>query len=198
MRAVVYQSVSGRAAGAIFARLKEVIGRPLTPAKVFALRPQSLVKAGLSNAKARTIRNLASWFKSNRELAAALPKLSDEEINDALSGIPGVGPWTINVFLIFNLGRLDVMPAADLGIRRGVQLIDGLRTLATPKQVIARSEVWRPYRSIASIYLWQAVRLKVESNDLDYGKADRRTDGLPSSKSGERGGKPNSRPVGDE
>jgi 3-methyladenine DNA glycosylase/8-oxoguanine DNA glycosylase len=167
MRAIVYQSVSGHAAGAIFARLKEVIGRPLTPANVFALRPQSLVKAGLSNAKARTIRNLASWFKANRKLATALPTLSDEQINEALSALPGVGPWTVNVFLIFNLGRLDVMPAADLGIRRGVQLIDGLRTLATPKQVIERSEVWRPYRSIASIYLWQAIRLKLESNDLD-------------------------------
>ena len=76
----------------------------------------------------------------------------------------------MNVFLIFNLGRLDVMPAADLGIRRGVQLTDGLRTSATPKQVLERSQAWSPYRSIASIYLWQAAKLKLRPGDLARSK----------------------------
>ena len=74
------------------------------------------------------------------------------------------------MFLIFNLGRPDVMPAADLGIRRGLQLTDGLRTIATAKQVIERSQAWRPYRSIASIYLWQAAKLRLGANDLDQGE----------------------------
>jgi 3-methyladenine DNA glycosylase/8-oxoguanine DNA glycosylase len=167
VRAVVYQSVSGKTAASIFARLKDVVPEPLTPLKVLARRPQSLAQAaGLSNAKARTIRGLAEWFESNARLASTLPTLPDDEIVEVLGVIPGIGAWTVNVFLIFNLGRLDVMPAADLGIRRGVQLTDGLPVIATPKQVLERSRSWSPYRSIASIYLWQATKLKLGPNDL--------------------------------
>jgi 3-methyladenine DNA glycosylase/8-oxoguanine DNA glycosylase len=89
-----------------------------------------------------------------------------KKVVETLSAIPGIGAWTVNVFLIFNLGRLDVMPSADLGIRRGVQLTDGLRAIATSKQVLERSRAWSPYRSIASIYLWQAAKLKLLPNDL--------------------------------
>jgi DNA-3-methyladenine glycosylase II len=134
------------------------------------LRPPSLRKAGLSNAKVQAIRRLAEWFSSHRRLAKALPTLSDEEVVETLIAIPGIGAWTVNVFLIFNLGRLDVMPAGDSGIRRGVQLTDGLRAVATPKQVLERSLAWRPYRSIASIYLWQATRLKLAPSDLNQGE----------------------------
>jgi DNA-3-methyladenine glycosylase II len=172
VRAVVYQSVSGKAAASIYARLRETVTAPLTPSKVMALRPQSLMKAGLSKAKAQAIRGLAEWFAANRKQAKALPTLSDTEIVETLTALPGIGLWTVNVFLIFNLGRLDVMPAADLGIRRGVQLIEGLRAIATPKQVLDRSQAWSPYRSIASIYLWQATKLKLRSNDLTASLAE--------------------------
>jgi DNA-3-methyladenine glycosylase II len=170
VRAIVYQSVSGKAAASIFARLQERLTTPLTPAKIIARRPQALVKAGLSTAKAQAIRHLAEWFASNTRLAKALPTLPDGEILEALTAIPGIGVWTVNVFLIFHLGRLDVMPAADLGIRRGVQLTDGLPAISTPKQVLERSLAWRPYRSIASIYLWQATKLKLAPNDLSRGE----------------------------
>jgi DNA-3-methyladenine glycosylase II len=172
VRAVVYQSVSGKAAASIYARLRETVTAPLTPSKVMALRPQSLMKAGLSKAKAQAIRGLAEWFAANRKQAKALPTLSDTEIVETLTALPGIGLWTVNVFLIFNLGRLDVMPAADLGIRRGVQLMEGLRAIATPKQVLERSQAWSPYRSIASIYLWQATKLKLRSNDLTASLAE--------------------------
>jgi DNA-3-methyladenine glycosylase II len=167
VRAIVYQSVSGKAAASIFSRLKETISGSLTPAKIAALRPQSLARAGLSSAKANTIRALAAWFISNRALAKALPVLPDDEVAAALTAIPGIGAWTVNVFLIFNLGRTDVLPAADLGIRRGVKLAYGLRALATPKQVVERSHAWQPYRSIASVYLWQAAKLKLGPDDLN-------------------------------
>jgi DNA-3-methyladenine glycosylase II len=170
VRAVVYQSVSGKSAESIYARLKETVAAPLTPSKILTLRPQSLGKAGLSKAKARTVRALAEWFVDNRKLAKALPTLSDVEIVATLTALPGVGAWTVNVLLIFNLNRPDVMPAADLGIRRGVQLTGGLRKIATPKQVLERSQVWTPYRSIASIYLWQATKLKLRGSDLALGK----------------------------
>jgi DNA-3-methyladenine glycosylase II len=170
VRAVVYQGVSGKAAGAIFARLSEGVTKPLTPSKILALRAHTLTKAGLSSTKKRTIRELAREFTSNRELAKALRELPDDEVIELLTRIPGIGAWTVNVLLIFNLGRTDVMPAADLGIRRGVQLADGLRVIATPRQVIQRSQVWAPYRSLASIYLWQATKLKLGPNDLTRGQ----------------------------
>ena len=166
VRAIVYQSVSGKAAASIFARLKAAVAEPLTPAKVTTSSPQAFIGAGLSTAKASAIRNLAAWFTSNPTLSKALPTLADDEIVEALTAIPGIGAWTVNVFLIFNLGRLDVMPAADQGIRRGIQLIDGAPAISTPKQVLERSLAWRPYRSIASIYLWQATKLKLEPSDL--------------------------------
>jgi DNA-3-methyladenine glycosylase II len=165
-RAVVYQSVSGKAAASIYTRLQEIVGRPLSPSKVMARSPQSLARAGLSGGKVRTICSLAKWFASNPKLARRLPTLPDDEIVGILGDIPGIGTWTINVFLIFDLGRQDVMPTADLGIRRGLQLIDGSRSAPTFKQIAERSKVWSPYRSIASIYLWQAGRLKLGPKDL--------------------------------
>jgi DNA-3-methyladenine glycosylase II len=166
VRAVVYQSIAATAAEPIYARLKQAAGSPFTPKKVLALRAQSLTRAGLSKAKAHTIRGLAEWFAAHRKRATALPALSDAEVLETLTSLPGIGAWTVNVFLIFNLGRLDVMPAADLGIRRGVQLTDGLGAIATPRQVLERAQAWSPYRSIASIYLWQATKLKLRPSDL--------------------------------
>jgi DNA-3-methyladenine glycosylase II len=170
VRAVLYQSISGKAAATIFVHLSEIATRPLTPSKILAISPHILTKAGLSRAKARTIRELARWYTSNRKLAKTLPMLPDNEVIKLLTAIPGIGAWTVNVLLIFNLGRLDVMPAADSGIRRGIRLTDGLRVIATPKQVIERSQAWAPYRSIASIYLWQATKLKLGPNDLKQGQ----------------------------
>jgi DNA-3-methyladenine glycosylase II len=166
VRAVVYQSVSGKAAASIFAHLQEVVGRTLTPSRVMARSPQSLARAGLSRSKVRTIRSLADRFTADPKLARRLPTLSDDEIVETLRDIPGVGTWTINVFLIFDLGREDVMPTADLGIRRGLQLIDGSRSAPTAKRVAERSKQWSPYRSIASIYLWQAGKLRLGPKDL--------------------------------
>jgi len=163
-REIVYQSVSGNAA-AIFARLKIVAGT-LTPRRVTALTPAAIMSAGLSKAKTQAIRSLAEWFSANRRTAKALPTLPDKEVIEALIDIPGIGVWTANVFLIFNLGRLDVMPANDLGIRRGVQLVCGLKGVATGRQVHDKALLWRPYRSIASIYLWNAVKLRVSAADL--------------------------------
>ena len=124
------------------------------------------MSVGLSKSKSRAVLNLAEWFATNRKTAKTLPDLPDEEVVPALTGIAGIGTWTANVFLIFDLGRLDVMPAADLGIRRGVQLVYGLKDAATPKQVHEKALLWRPYRSIASIYLWNAVKLTIAPDDL--------------------------------
>jgi DNA-3-methyladenine glycosylase II len=166
VRAVVYQSVSAKAAAAIFARLKTLVGRPFSPAKIAAMSETAIAGAGLAKSKARAIANLAAWFLANRNQAKALAELPDEEVVAALTSIPGIGPWTVNVFLIFNLGRPDVMPADDLGIRRGVQLIARMKATPTAKQVRKRSSLWRPYRSVASMYLWTSTRLKLSQTDL--------------------------------
>jgi DNA-3-methyladenine glycosylase II len=166
VRAVVYQSVSGKAATTIFAHLKDWLGGGFRPAAVVKKSPSALASVGLSGAKAQAIRGLAEWFCANPGAARRLTELSDQEIITSLTSIPGVGLWTVNVFLIFSLGRPDVLPSSDMGIRRGVQLVCNLPRPATPNQVQTRSQRWQPYRSLASIYLWNAVKLNLTQKDL--------------------------------
>jgi DNA-3-methyladenine glycosylase II len=166
VRAVVYQSISGKVAAVIFSRLKQAMGDPITPEKILRVSSASIHAVGLSNAKTNTIQNLATWFTANRKTAVALPQQTDDAIVQALKGIAGIGTWTINVLLIFNLGRLDVLPAGDIGIRRGVQLIYGLGQVASATMVREKAELWRPYRSIASMYVWRAMKLKLGPEDI--------------------------------
>jgi DNA-3-methyladenine glycosylase II len=166
VRAVVYQSVAAEAAAAIYTRLRGAVSGPLTPLKIIRMTEGALRKVGVSSSKARAIHALADWFIANRSTARNIAELPDDAVAEALTVIPGIGVWTVNVFLIFNLQRLDVMPTADLGIRRGVQLIDRLDQTPGPKEVRERALRWRPYRSIASMYLWHVVRLKITADDL--------------------------------
>ena len=170
VRAVVYQSVSGKAAATIFAGLKTSLGGSVRPTAVTRRTPAALHAVGLSGSKSRAIRALADWFCANPGTVRRFTQLPDEEIIALLTGIPGIGRWTVNVFLIFSLARPDVIPAADMGIRRGVQLMCGLRQAATPKQVGERSQQWQPYRSLASIYLWSAMKLNLTPSDIKGGK----------------------------
>jgi DNA-3-methyladenine glycosylase II len=166
VRAIIYQSVSAKAAAVIYQRMQQSVKAPLTPNKVLALPRETIRAVGLSNAKANYVYSLAEWFNANRKIVKNLPNLSDEEVVTALIAIPGIGEWTANVFLIFSLGRLDVAPANDLGIRRGVQLVYGMKDIASPAAVQDKARRWQPYRSIASIYLWQVVRLNLTRTDL--------------------------------
>jgi DNA-3-methyladenine glycosylase II len=169
VRAIVYQGVSDKAAAAVYGRLRKAVAGELRPNGILTLPPDAAATIGLSKSKMTYLRNLAEWFSAHRQMAADLPALPDDEVVKTLTAVPGVGVWTANVFLIFNLGRLDVLPADDLGIRRGVQLSYGLTRVATPAEVREQALRWRPYRSIASIYLWNAVKLRLSSDDL--GKA---------------------------
>ena len=166
VRAVVHQSVSGKAAASVFAHLKDWLGGAFEPAVVAEKRPIALASVGLSASKVRAIQGLAHWFCTNPAEARRLADLSDQAIIASLTRIPGIGLWTVNVFLIFSLARPDVIPSGDMGIRRGVQLLGNLPQPATPKQVQERSQHWQPYRSLASIYLWNAVKLSLTQNDL--------------------------------
>jgi DNA-3-methyladenine glycosylase II len=167
VRAIVFQSVSGKAASTIYKRLQELTKpRPLSPRILLATETTELRAVGLSRTKIAAMRSLATWFEANGVVAAQLPELPDETVVDVLTNIRGIGRWTANVFLIFTLGRLDVMPANDLGIRRGVQLTYGLKSVPDATVVGEKALRWRPYRSVASIYLWQAVKLKLGPRDL--------------------------------
>lgn len=105
-------------------------------------------------------------------LVKNLDALSNQKLIESLTSISGIGMWTVNVFLIFHLQRLDVVPAADLGIRRGVQLAYGLSSIVSPDLVAKKARLWRPYRSIASMYLWQSVKLKLRRDDLKKMKSE--------------------------
>ena len=170
LRAIVYQQMAGKAAASVYKNFRASVAGALTPKKMLALSPERLRAAGLSAAKVKYARSLADWFARNPKTAKSLPALSNGEVVEALTTIPGIGIWTANVFLIFSLHRLDVVPASDLGIRRGVQLAYGLARPATPEMVIEKARRWRPYQSIASMYLWNAVKLKIGPDALRGGR----------------------------
>ncbi len=166
VRAIIYQQMADKAAASIFERLRHSTDGALTPKKVLALSLDDLRAAGLSSAKARYVHSLAEWFDAHRALAERLPSMTNDEIVETLTSIPGIGVWTANVFLIFDLGRPDVVPALDAGIQRAVQLVYGLSSRPSLAQIREKARKWQPHRSLASMYLWQAVKLGVTDDDL--------------------------------
>jgi len=159
LESIVYQQLSGKAAATIYGRVEAMFGgHPPAPEALLAIEDVHLRNAGMSWAKVAAARDLASQtldgtLPSLGELAA----MPDDEIIASLTRVRGIGPWTVQMLLIFRLGRPDVLPAADLGVRKGLQITHSLAELPAPQEVIERGEVWRPYRSMASWYLWRAV-----------------------------------------
>jgi len=159
LRAIVYQQLSGRAAGAIHGRVLALFPRRRPSATALGRLPdEDLRAAGLSAAKVRSLRDLAHKRRAglvpSRERLAAM---GDEEILECLTAVRGVGPWTVQMLLMFGLGRPDVLPDTDLGIRKGYARAFGLDALPQPSEIRARAERWRPWRSAASWYLWRAA-----------------------------------------
>ncbi len=158
-RAIVYQQLSGSAAATILGRVKAIYfpKRFPTPRDILATPPERLRAAGLSTAKTAALRDLAA-----RSLDRTVPAMSrvrlmnDEEVIERLIQVRGVGRWTAEMLLMFRLGRGDVLPVGDLGIRKGFALTFGSRRLPAVVTITRRAERWRPYRSVASWYLWRA------------------------------------------
>jgi DNA-3-methyladenine glycosylase II len=160
VRAIVYQQLAGRAAAAIHARFLALFdGRGLTPEGVLALPEAKLRSVGLSGAKTASIRDLAAKSLDGTVPLRGLSRLSDEEIVERLSSVRGIGPWTAEMFLMFQLGRPNVWPVGDLGVRNGYRIAYGLDEMPTPKQLLPLGEAYRPYRSVAAWYCWAAVHL---------------------------------------
>jgi len=157
-RSIVSQQISTRAAHAIRARLEQALAPAgLTPAGVLALPDEGLRAAGLSAAKARALRDLAEKVAGGAVPLAELHERDDEEVIACLLPVRGIGRWTAQMFLIFSLGRLDVLPVDDLGLRVGVQRQYGLPGPAGKAELTALAEPWRPYRSIATWYFWRSA-----------------------------------------
>lgn len=160
MRAITYQQLSGKAAATIFSRVLALFppqGEP-APAHLLALPDQTLRAAGLSRNKLAALRDLAAHSVQGKLPALReLETMADEEIIRRLTAVRGVGRWTVEMLLIFNLGRPDVLPLDDLGIRKGFRLAYGMRRLPATSTVERAGRAWAPYRSVASWYLWRAV-----------------------------------------
>jgi DNA-3-methyladenine glycosylase II len=159
MESIAYQSISGKAAATIFARIKALgkNGRPPTPQEMLKLRTQKLRKAGLSGAKVRAMKDLAQ--KNIDGIVPTLEeaqKMSDDELVERLVSVRGIGAWTVEMFLIFRLGRPDVLPIHDLGVKKGWSITYGKKRMPKPKELLAFGERWRPYRTVASWYMWRA------------------------------------------
>ncbi len=154
---ILYQQLAGAAAAAIHGRFVALFNGDLSPKAVLALRPARLRAVGLSGNKTASIRDLARKVASGTIPLDRISDLSDEEIVARLSVVRGIGRWTAEMFLIFQLRRLDVWPVSDYGVRKGYSLAYGLRNLLTPKELQGKGERFRPYRTVAAWYCWQAV-----------------------------------------
>jgi DNA-3-methyladenine glycosylase II len=157
VRSIVFQQLSGKAAGTIFGRLLAVTGEPIRPQAILALDFDQLRALGISKQKAAYIRDLADKTASGEVDFEHFPVLTNEEIIERLTRVKGIGTWTVHMFLMFALRRPDVLPTGDLGIRNAVQRAYGLDGPATAAQIEEFGSKWKPYCSVASWYLWRSL-----------------------------------------
>jgi DNA-3-methyladenine glycosylase II len=159
LESIAYQSISGKAAATIFGRIKALSGNGRAPApeQMLKLRKAVLRKAGLSGAKVLAMKDLAQ--KTIDGVVPTLEQaenLSDDELVERLVSVRGIGAWTVEMFLIFRLGRPDVLPIHDLGVKKGWSVTYGKKHMPKPKELLKFGERWRPYRTVASWYMWRA------------------------------------------
>ncbi len=155
VEAIIGQQLSGNVAEVIFKRLKNKTKGRLTPGKIILLSDQTLRDCGMAWAKVKSIKDLAEKIINNKLKIIVLDKLSDDEAIRELIAVKGIGPWTADMFLMFTLGRQDVFPVGDLGIRKGFAKVVGKEL--NKDQMVKFSLRWKPYRTIASWYLWRVL-----------------------------------------
>ena len=157
---IAYQQLNGKAAATIWGRVRALYPKSkwLDPVKVLATRDEMLRGAGLSRAKAAALKDLAAkTIDGTVPSGRALLRMGDDEIIARLTQVRGVGRWTVEMLLLFDLGRPDVWPVDDYGVRKGFAKTFGRRKLPTPKELMKHGEKWRPYRSVAAWYFWRAL-----------------------------------------
>jgi 3-methyladenine DNA glycosylase/8-oxoguanine DNA glycosylase len=155
-RAIVYQQLSGKAAGTIHGRFHALYGgRAPTPAELLATPDEALRGAGLSRQKLGYLRDLAARVDAGDVPLDHIDRLGDDDVVAALTRVKGVGRWTAQMFLMFRLGRPDVLPELDLGVQKAIQLAYRRRAMPRPADVLRIGAPWAPYRTVASWYLWR-------------------------------------------
>jgi len=157
-RAILYQQLIGKAAAAIERRLYLLFGGHIPPPCDFLRAGDApLLSAGLSGRKLSYLRDLATAFDTGRLRPQRLVRMADEEVIAAVTTVCGIGEWTAHMLLIFSLGRRDILPVGDYGVRKGIQRLYGLRQLPAPPMMERLAGPWRPYRSIAAWYIWRSM-----------------------------------------
>jgi DNA-3-methyladenine glycosylase II len=162
VEAIITQQLSGKAADSISTRFRAIYGRFPKPADVMETSDAKLRKAGLSYMKVSYIKDLSKKVESKEIRLAYMKNLTDEEIIVQLTQVKGIGRWTAEMFLIFSLGRLDVLPVGDLGLKKGIQKLYSLEELPEKEQMERIAEKWKPYRSVATWYLWRSLDESIE------------------------------------
>jgi DNA-3-methyladenine glycosylase II len=158
VRTITGQQLSSKAAATIYTRLTALYGgRTPTPEEIIATDPQRLRDVGLSGAKAAYLRDLAEHIVDGELPIDELAELPDEKVYEVLIAVKGLGRWSIDMFLMFHLGRADVLPVGDLGIRKAIQVHYGLDELPKPAETEQIAEAWRPHRTLACLYLWESL-----------------------------------------
>lgn len=160
-RNIIYQQLHGKAAAAIHARVLALFHRSkLSPQDILSASEEDLRGAGLSGAKLAALKDLAAkTLDGTVPTLARLRRMDDEEIVERLTAVRGIGRWTVEMLLMFRLGRPDVLPVGDFAVRKGFALAYGLKALPKPKELEHYGENWRPFRSVASWYMWRALEL---------------------------------------
>jgi DNA-3-methyladenine glycosylase II len=160
-RAIFFQQLAGPAARAIMKRILDLLStddaRFFTPDEFLAAADEDLRAAGLSRQKLSYLRDLAEKFASGELREDEFAEADDEEVIRRVTSVKGIGRWTAEMFLIFSLGRPDVLPVDDLGVRRGFQLVYGLDGSPSPEQMQSIAEPWRPFRSVGTWYMWRSL-----------------------------------------
>jgi 3-methyladenine DNA glycosylase/8-oxoguanine DNA glycosylase len=159
VRSIVFQQLAGSAARAIHGRVRATVAGDLTPQALAAVPDEVLRAAGLSAAKLASLRDLTAKVLDGSVDLARASRRSDEDVVAELSSVRGIGPWTAEMFLLFELRRVDIWPVGDLAVRQGYALAWGLARAPTAKELGPLGDPFRPYRSVAARYCWEAVHL---------------------------------------
>ena len=167
---IAYQQLSGKAAATIWKRVRALYPRRknLDPKLILKTPDETLRAAGLSRSKVLALKDLATkTLDGIVPTGRALARMSDDEIIERLTQVRGIGRWTVEMLLLFDLGRLDVWPVGDYGVQKGYAKTFGKRKLPKPKQLMKVGEQWRPYRSVAAWYFWRALDQPEKTNRFD-------------------------------
>jgi DNA-3-methyladenine glycosylase II len=170
VRSIISQQISTKAARSIHDRLAAIVGRPVRPSAIMKASDADLRAAGLSQAKQRSLRDLAGKCLDRQVRLKQLADLDDEEVIAQLTPVRGIGRWTAEMFLIFGLGRLDVLPVTDFGLRNGIRREHALPELPDRATLLELTAAWTPYRSIGTWYIWRSFGEVPQSGKAENGE----------------------------